>query len=65
MKISEKYIKALKTINDWTTVSKWAIKVGEMYPDLLEKANKEAANHKRPGQPLFWVQYIANLTPLV
>jgi hypothetical protein len=52
MKINEKYIEALKAINDWTTVSNWAIKVGEMYPDLLEKANKEAANHKRPSTGL-------------
>lgn len=39
-------------INDWTTVSNWAIKVGELYPDLLEKANKEAANHKNPSTGL-------------
>lgn len=52
MKINEKYIEALKQIDDWTTVSNWAIKVGELYPDLLEKANKEAANHKRPSTGL-------------
>lgn len=52
MKIHEKYIEALKQIDDWTTVSNWAIKVGELYPDLLEKANKEAANHKRPSTGL-------------
>lgn len=48
-RISEKYLEALRQINDWTTVSEWAIKVGEMYPDLLEKANKEAERHKRPS----------------
>ncbi len=46
--ISEKYLNALKQINDWTTVSDWAIKVGEMYPDLLDKANIDAKSHKRP-----------------
>ncbi len=48
-RISEKYLEALRQINDWTTVSDWAIKVGEMYPDLLEKANKEAKAYKRPS----------------
>ncbi|MBM4253842.1 MAG: HNH endonuclease [Deltaproteobacteria bacterium] len=52
MKINEKYIEALREINDWTTVANWAIKVGELYPDLLAKANKEAANHKRPSTGL-------------
>jgi hypothetical protein len=50
--ISEKYLDALKQINDWTTVSEWAIKVGEIYPDLLEKADKEAKAHKRPSTGL-------------
>ena len=35
------YLDALKTINDWATVSEWAIKVGELYSDILEKAEKE------------------------
>ena len=30
MRINEKYIEALRLIDDWTTVSNWAIKVGEM-----------------------------------
>ena len=47
MKISEKYLKALKTINDWALVSEWAIKVGEIYPDILEKADTEAVNQLR------------------
>lgn len=47
-RISEKYLAALKEMGDWTTVSDWAIKVGEMYPDLLVKANEEAKGHKRP-----------------
>lgn len=47
--ISEKYLDALKAIDGWTTVSDWAIKVGEMFPDILEKANEEARNHKRPS----------------
>lgn len=52
MKINEKYIEALKQIDGWTTVSNWAVKVGELYPELLEKANQEAANHKRPSTGL-------------
>jgi hypothetical protein len=46
MSISKKYLEALKTIEGWTTVSDWAIKVGDLYPDILEKANKEAENQK-------------------
>lgn len=44
MKIHEKYLEALKTFDNFVTVSEWAIKVGEVYPDLLEKANQEARN---------------------
>jgi len=44
LKIAEKYLEALKPVDDWITISEWAIKVGEAYPDLLEKANKEAEN---------------------
>lgn len=41
---SQKYLEALKSFNDWVVVSEWATKVGEIYPDLLETANKQAAN---------------------
>lgn len=40
--ITNQYLEALKVLNGWTIVSEWATKVGELYPDLLEKANKEA-----------------------
>jgi len=40
-----KYLEALKKCNDWVIVSEWAQRFGEMYPDLLEKANREAATH--------------------
>lgn len=43
--ITEKYLEALKTINDWVIVSDWAKMVGELYPDILDKANSEAANY--------------------
>jgi hypothetical protein len=46
MKIHEKYLEALKTFDDYVIVSVWAEKVGELYPDLLEKANQEAQNQK-------------------
>jgi hypothetical protein len=42
MKIYEKYLEALKTFDDWVIVSEWAKRFGELNPDLLEKANKEA-----------------------
>ncbi len=41
---SQKYLEALKSFDDWTVVSEWAIKVGEIYPDLLETANRQASN---------------------
>ena len=41
---SQKYLEALKSFDDWVVVSEWATKVGEIYPDLLETANKQAAN---------------------
>ena len=46
MKIVEKYIEAIKTFTDYITISEWAIKFGEMYPEELEKANKQALNQK-------------------
>ena len=46
MKIYEKYAEALKTFNDFITVSEWAQKVSEMYPDLYKKAEKEAREQK-------------------
>ncbi len=46
MKINEKYLEALKTFDDFVTVSEWAVKFGDMYPELLEKANREAESHK-------------------
>lgn len=44
--ISEKYLETLKENSDWITVSEWAIAVGEKFPDLLDKANKEAIQQK-------------------
>lgn len=46
MKINELYFEALKTFDDYVTVSEWAQKVGELYPDILEKAEKEALAQK-------------------
>ncbi|WP_413578570.1 HNH endonuclease [Bdellovibrio sp. HCB290] len=50
--ISDMYLETLKSINGWVTVSEWAVKVGEMYPELLEKAHREALNHKTPSTGL-------------
>jgi hypothetical protein len=52
MKIHEKYLEALKTFEDYVTVSEWAEKVGVMYPDLLEKANNEAKKQRQKLQVL-------------
>ena len=41
---SQKYLEALKTFDDWVIVSEWAVRVGELYPDILEAANKQAFN---------------------
>ncbi len=46
MKINDKYIEALKTFTVFVTVQEWAQKVCELYPDLLEKAEKEAQAQK-------------------
>lgn len=52
MSIANKYIDTLKSINDWTTVSDWAIKFGEQFPDLLAKADKEAREYKKQSNGL-------------
>ncbi|RLA48422.1 MAG: HNH endonuclease [Gammaproteobacteria bacterium] len=44
MNITEKYLEALKAIGDWVIISEWAIRFGESYPEILEKAEKEAVN---------------------
>ena len=46
MTITEKYIEALKEIGDWATAGEWALKVAEMYPDIMENANEQAKNQK-------------------
>ena len=44
MNITKKYLEALKPVDGWVIVSEWATKVGELYPDILEKAEIEASN---------------------
>lgn len=46
MRITEKYLEALKTFTDYVTVSEWAQRFSEMFPDELQKANEQAANQK-------------------
>lgn len=46
---NEKYLEALKQIKDWTTVSDWAKKVAELYPEILKEANKQSKSYKRPS----------------
>lgn len=42
-----KYLEALKAAEAWVTVSDWAKKVAELYPEILAKADQEARGHKR------------------
>lgn len=42
---STKYLEALKIFDDWVIVSEWAVRVGELYPAILEAANEQAAKH--------------------
>lgn len=44
--INEKYLYALSTAAEWLTVSEWALKVAELFPDLLANAEAQAANQK-------------------
>lgn len=46
MKIKDKYLEALKTFTDFVTISEWAIKFSELYPDELQKANEQASHQK-------------------
>lgn len=52
LSIRDKYLEALKLIGGWVIVSEWAIKFGEVYPDLLAKAHQEALKQKRPSTGL-------------
>ena len=46
MKINDKYLHALLKINDWVTISEWADKVAEVFPEELIKADKQAESQK-------------------
>ena len=46
MKIKDKYLEALKSFTDFVTISEWAIRFSDLYPDELEKANQQALNQK-------------------
>lgn len=52
LSIRDKYLESLKMIGGWVIVSEWAIKFGEMYPDLMAKAHQEALKQKRPSTGL-------------
>lgn len=44
--INDKYLYALNVASDWLTVSEWALKVAELFPDLLSNAEAQAAKQK-------------------
>lgn len=46
LSINEKYLHALSLTSAWLTVSEWACKVAEVYPDLLIAADAQAAKQK-------------------
>ncbi|TEW49572.1 HNH endonuclease signature motif containing protein [Psychromonas algicola] len=46
MKIHEQYLKAIEGYDEWLTVSEWAVRVGDLYPEILIKAEEEALNQK-------------------
>ena len=47
MTLREKYLKVLSDQNDWLTVSEWAVQVAEAYPEILSKADEQAAKQKQ------------------
>ncbi len=44
---NQKYLEVLKTFSDYVTISEWAEKVSEIYPDLLKAAETQAKNQKQ------------------
>ncbi|WP_409439124.1 hypothetical protein [Psychromonas sp. GE-S-Ul-11] len=40
MRVHEKYLRAIEDHNDWLTVSEWAVKVADIYPDILKKLKR-------------------------
>jgi hypothetical protein len=42
----ERYLQSLKNIEGWVIVAEWAERFGQDFPDLLEKANREAEQQK-------------------
>ncbi|EHR42612.1 HNH endonuclease signature motif containing protein [Alishewanella jeotgali] len=44
--INDKYLYALSAAADWLTVSEWALKVSELFPDLLANADAQASKQK-------------------
>ncbi|MCB5226648.1 HNH endonuclease [Alishewanella sp. 16-MA] len=44
--INDKYLYALSAAADWLTVSEWALKVAELFPDLLANADAQAAKQR-------------------
>ena len=42
---TEKYLEALKACDGWVTVLDWAVQVTELYPEILEDANKQVKSH--------------------
>jgi len=43
---TQKYLESLKSFDDWETVAKWAEKTAELYPEILDEANRQIVNYK-------------------
>jgi hypothetical protein len=44
---TQKYLQSLKKCETWVTVLEWAEKVSELYPEILEDANKQVQTHAK------------------
>jgi len=42
---TQKYLESLKNCKSWVTVLEWAEKVCELYPEILEDANRQVQSH--------------------
>jgi len=42
---TQKYLASLKNCKSWVTVLEWAEKVCELYPEILEDANRQVQSH--------------------
>ncbi|WP_457594012.1 hypothetical protein [Hydrogenimonas sp.] len=49
MTITDQYLEALQQVDEWITVGEWAVKISELFPELLENAEKQAKEQQTEG----------------